>query len=180
MTAMKFNASDVQGAWMVDPAPHVDARGRFMRAWCETEFAQQGVRFSPVQSNLVYSRLKGTLRGLHYQLAPSLEAKLVRCTRGAVFDLALDLRRDSPTYLRWFGTRLSAEDGRMLLVPEGCAHGCQSLEDDTEILYMASAHYAPSDARGVRHDDPAFAIKWPLAVSSISDPDRNWPLWQSS
>jgi dTDP-4-dehydrorhamnose 3,5-epimerase len=180
MTAMQFKRTDVLDAWLVDPSPHVDARGRFMRAWCEREFAGQGIRFTPVQSNLVYSRLKGTVRGLHYQLAPSLEAKLVRCTRGAVFDLVLDLRRDSPTYLCWFGTRLSPEDGRMLLVPEGCAHGCQSLEDDTEILYMASAHYAPGDARGVRHDDPAFAIQWPLAVSSISEQDRDWPLWQPS
>lgn len=158
----------------------MDARGRFMRAWCANEFAQQGIRFVPVQSNMVYSKLKGTLRGLHYQVAPSLEAKLVRCTRGAVFDLVLDLRRDSPTYLRWFGTRLSADNSQMLLVPEGCAHGCQSLEDDTEILYMASAHYAPDEARGVRYDDTAFAIEWPLAVSSISDQDRNWPLWQST
>ena len=141
---------------------------------------QQGIGFVPVQSNMVYSRLKGTMRGLHYQVAPSLEAKLVRCTRGAVFDLVLDLRRDSPTYLRWFGMRLSADNGQMLLVPEGCAHGCQSLEDDTEILYMVSAHYAPNDARGVRYDDTAFAIEWPLAVSSISDQDRNWPLWQST
>lgn len=170
----------MQDAWVIDPSPHVDARGRFMRAWCENEFAEQGIRFVPVQSNLVYSRARGTLRGLHFQVAPSLEAKLVRCTRGAVFDLALDLRRDSPTYLRWFGTRLSADDGRMLLVPEGCAHGCQSLEDDTEILYMASARYAPTHARGVRYDDPAFAIKWPLEVASISDQDRNWPTWQST
>ena len=130
-----------------------------------------------MQSNLAYSKLEGTLRGLHYQVAPALEAKLVRCTRGAVFDLVLDLRRDSPTYLRWYGTTLSADDGRMLLVPEGCAHGCQSLVDDTEILYMASAHFAPDHARGVRHDDPAFAIEWPLPVSMLSDQDRNWPLW---
>ena len=180
MTAMQFKPTEVQGAWVIGPSPHTDARGRFMRAWCEREFAEQGVAFAPVQSNLVYSRLKGTVRGLHYQVAPSLEAKLVRCTRGAVFDVALDLRPDSPNYRCWFGIRLTPENGLMLLVPEGCAHGCQSLEDDTEILYMASAHYAPSDARGVRHDDPAFAITWPLPVSSISEQDRSWPLWSSN
>jgi dTDP-4-dehydrorhamnose 3,5-epimerase len=151
-----------------------------MRAWCAREFAAQGIDFVPLQSNLALSPLKGTLRGLHYQVAPSPEAKLVRCTRGALFDLVLDLRRGSPTFLRWYGATLSADNGRMLYVPEGCAHGCQSLEDNTEILYMASAYYAPSEARGVRHDDPAFAISWPLEVTSISDQDRNWPLWNSN
>jgi dTDP-4-dehydrorhamnose 3,5-epimerase len=174
---MEFLNTDVAGAWLVEPAPHQDPRGRFMRAWCEREFAAHRIDFVPLQANLALSKLKGTLRGLHYQVAPSLEAKLVRCTRGAVFDLVLDLRHDSPTYRRWYGARLSADNGRMLYVPDGCAHGCLSLEDDTEILYMASAYYSPSEARGVRHDDPAFAISWPLEVASISDQDRNWPLW---
>jgi dTDP-4-dehydrorhamnose 3,5-epimerase len=174
---MEFKPVDVKDAWVVEPAPHRDARGRFMRAWCEREFADAGIRFAPVQSNMALSRRKGTLRGLHYQAAPALEAKLVRCTRGSVFDLVLDLRRSSPTYLHSYGTTLSADDGRMLLVPEGCAHGCQSLEDDSEILYMASAPFAPNHARGVRHDDPAFGIEWPLPVSMLSDQDRNWPLW---
>lgn len=177
---MQFEHTGVQNAWLIEPTPHLDARGRFMRAWCEREFAEQGIRFTPVQSNMAYSKRKGTLRGLHYQVAPALEAKLVRCTRGAVFDVALDLRRDSPTYLRWHGARLSADDGCMLLVPEGCAHGCQSLVDDTEILYMASAPFAPQHARGVRHDDPAFGIEWPLLVSMLSDQDRSWPLWTPS
>jgi len=174
---MEFRRCDVQDAWLIEPTPHTDARGRFMRAWCEREFAEQGIRFTPVQSNMAYSKRKGTLRGLHYQVAPALEAKLVRCTRGRVFDLVVDLRSHSPTYLCWHGTQLSADNGRMLLVPEGCAHGCQSLEDDSEILYMASAHFAPQHARGVRHDDPAFAIDWPLPVSMLSEQDRNWPLW---
>ncbi|MEO8523729.1 MAG: dTDP-4-dehydrorhamnose 3,5-epimerase [Caldimonas sp.] len=174
---MEFLNTDVAGASLVEPTPHLDERGRFMRAWCQREFAEHRIDFVPVQSNLAFSKLKGTLRGLHYQVAPALEAKLVRCTRGAAFDLVLDLRRDSPTYLRWYGTHLSADNGRMLFVPEGCAHGAQSLEDDTEILYMASAYYAPSAARGVRHDDPAFGISWPIEVSSMSDQDRRWPLW---
>jgi len=174
---MEFIHTEVAGASLVEPTPHLDGRGRFMRAWCEREFGTNGIHFVPLQSNLVFSRLKGTLRGLHHQVAPSLEAKLVRCTRGAVFDLVLDLRRNSPTYLRWYGAHLSADNGRMLYIPEGCAHGCQSLEENTEILYMASAYYSPSEARGVRHDDPAFAIVWPVEVASISEQDRNWPLW---
>jgi dTDP-4-dehydrorhamnose 3,5-epimerase len=123
-----------------------------------------------------YSLRKGTIRGLHYQVAPALEAKLVRCTSGAVFDVVADLRPDSATYLQWYGTELSARNGRMLYVPEGCAHGCQSTEDDSEIYYMTSAYYAPNEARGVRYDDPAFAIKWPLPASSVSAQDRGWPL----
>jgi dTDP-4-dehydrorhamnose 3,5-epimerase len=174
---MQFANTDVAGAMVVEPSPHQDDRGRFMRAWCGREFAEHGIAFVPMQANMGLSKLKGTVRGLHYQIAPSLEAKLVRCTRGTVFDLVLDLRPASPTYLRWYGTRLSADNGRMLYVPEGCAHGCQSLEDDTEILYMASAYYDGSASRGVRHDDPAFAITWPLEVSAISDQDRRWPLW---
>jgi dTDP-4-dehydrorhamnose 3,5-epimerase len=177
---MQFERTSVQNAWLIEPAPHIDARGRFMRAWCEREFADQGIRFTPVQSNMAYSKRQGTLRGLHYQVAPALEAKLVRCTRGAVFDVVLDLRRDSLTYQRWYGTQLTADNGRMLLVPEGCAHGCQSLQDDAEILYMASVPFAPQHAHGVRHDDPAFAIEWPLAVSMLSDQDRSWPLWTSA
>jgi dTDP-4-dehydrorhamnose 3,5-epimerase len=131
----------------------------------------------PVQENMALSKLKGTLRGLHFQVAPHLEAKLVRCTRGSIFDIVLDLRPDSPTYRSWYGTRLSCDDGRMMYVPEGCAHGCQSLEDYTEISYLASARFAPDAARGVRHDDPAFGIGWPLDVTSISIQDRSWPLW---
>lgn len=174
---MKFEPVDVRDAWVVEPTPFADARGRFMRAWCDREFAEAGIRFAPVQSNMAWSRRKGTLRGLHFQVAPALEAKLVRCTRGRLFDVVLDLRPDSPTYLRWHGTELTAENGRMLLVPEGCAHGCQALEDDTELLYMASAHFAPAHARGARHDDPAFGIAWPLPVTLISEQDRTWPLW---
>jgi dTDP-4-dehydrorhamnose 3,5-epimerase len=174
---MQFLKTDVAGALTVEPSPHQDDRGRFMRAWCDHEFAEHRLAFTPVQANMALSKLRGTLRGLHYQVAPSLEAKLVRCTRGAVFDVVLDVRPASPTYRRWYGTRLSADNGRMLYVPEGCAHGCQALEDETEIFYLASAYYAPSAARGICHDDPAFEIAWPLKVTSISDQDRQWPSW---
>ena len=173
---MKFLPCDVAGAWVVEPALHEDDRGRFMRAWCLREFAERGIAFTPLQANMGLSRKAGTIRGMHYQVAPALEAKLVRCTRGALFDVVVDLRRDSPTYLAWYGTGLSADNGRMLYVPEGCAHGCQSLVDETEVHYMASAFYAPGEVRGARHDDPAFGVRWPLAVTAISEQDRNWPL----
>jgi dTDP-4-dehydrorhamnose 3,5-epimerase len=173
---MNFLRCDVADAWVIEPTPHGDARGRFMRAWCAREFAEQGIAFAPVQANMGLSAQRGTIRGLHYQVAPALEAKLVRCTRGSIFDVVVDMRPDSPTYRSWYGTELSADNGKMLYVPEGCAHGCQSLQDDTEIHYMASAFYSPNDVRGIRYVDPAFAIRWPLPASTVSEQDRNWPL----
>jgi dTDP-4-dehydrorhamnose 3,5-epimerase len=173
---MNFRECDVAGAWLIEPTIIEDARGRFMRAWCRREFAQRGIDFVPVQANMGFSVQKGTIRGLHYQLAPALEAKLVRCTRGEIFDVVVDLRPSSLTYRSWCGFHLSADNGRMLYVPEGCAHGCQSTQDSTEIHYMASAYYSPADVRGIRYDDPAIGIRWPLAVSLISEQDRNWPL----
>lgn len=146
-----------------------------MRAWCLDEFAQQGITFVPVQANMGLSRRSGTVRGLHYQVAPALEAKLVRCTRGAMFDVVVDLRPASPTYRQWFGTILDADNGRMLYLPEGCAHGCQSLVDDTEFYYLTSAAYAPNEVRGARYDDPAFGIEWPLQASMVSEQDLSWP-----
>jgi dTDP-4-dehydrorhamnose 3,5-epimerase len=134
--------------------------------------------FHPVQANMGFSVRQGTIRGMHFQVAPALEAKLVRCTRGRAFDVGIDLRPDSETYGKWFGVELSAENGRMLYVPELCAHGFQSLEDNTEVHYMASAFYAPEAARGVRFDDPAFGVQWPLAASVVSAQDRNWPLFR--
>jgi len=173
---MRFEACEIGGAWIIDPEPFDDERGRFMRAWCQDEFARHSVAFTPLQANMALSKRKGTIRGLHYQVAPALEAKLVRCTRGAIFDVAVDLRPESATYRQWCGTMLSAENGRMLMVPEGCAHGCLSMEDDAEILYLASAYYSPEHARGCRFDDPAIAIAWPGEVAVVSDQDRNWPL----
>jgi dTDP-4-dehydrorhamnose 3,5-epimerase len=172
---MHFSDTSIVGAKLIDPNPQQDDRGRFLRAWCVQEFADHGVNFSPVQANMGYSTRKGTVRGMHYQEAPALEAKLVRCTRGSMFDVALDLRADSPTYGKWYGIELSAQNGRMLYVPELCAHGYQTLEDATEMHYMTSVFYAPTAARGVRFDDPAFRIEWPLPIASMSDQDRNWP-----
>jgi dTDP-4-dehydrorhamnose 3,5-epimerase len=177
---MKFLKCDVAGAWVIDPAPHPDERGRFMRAWCKHEFADHGIDFTPVQANMGLSLQCGTIRGLHFQIAPALEAKLVRCTRGSIYDVVVDLRPDSPTRQLWYGLELSADNGRMFYVPEGCAHGCQSMRDNSEIHYMTSAFYAPEQARGIRYDDPAIGIRWPLPVSVISAQDRNWPLIDGS
>jgi dTDP-4-dehydrorhamnose 3,5-epimerase len=173
---MRFTEADIAGAMVIDPNPHEDDRGRFMRAWCAREFAEHGLDFVPVQANMGFSIRKGTVRGMHFQEAPALEAKLVRCTRGTIFDVVLDLRPESKSYGKWYGTELSAENGRMLYVPEHCAHGCQTLEDRTEIYYLTSAFYSPSEVRGVRFDDPAFNVQWPLAASEVSQQDRNWPL----
>jgi len=173
---MRFTSTDLAGAWVIDPNPHEDERGRFMRAWCAREFAEHGLDFLPVQANMGFSIRKGTVRGMHFQEAPALEAKLVRCTRGAIFDVVLDLRPGSASYGKWYGAELSAENGRMLYLPEGCAHGYQTLEDGTEMHYMASEFYTPSAARGVRFDDPAFGIQWPLVAAAVSEQDLAWPL----
>lgn len=173
---MHFAKTNIPGAVVIDPAPHADARGRFMRAWCLKEFAEHGIVFDPVQANLGFSTKRGTVRGMHFQEAPAREAKLVRCTRGAMFDVVLDLRPDSPSYGNWHGVELSGDNGRMLYLPEGCAHGYQTLQPDTEMHYMTSAFYTPAAAKGVRFDDPAFGIAWPLGVTEISEQDRNWPL----
>ena len=173
---MRFTETAIVGARVIDPTPHQDDRGRFMRAWCSKEFAENGINFVPVQANMGLSVRIGTVRGMHYQETPALEAKLIRCTRGVIFDVVLDLRPGSPSYGKWYGAELSAENGRMLYVPEHCAHGYQTLENETEMYYMSSAFYNSNAARGVRYDDPAFGIQWPLAVTAVSEQDRNWPL----
>jgi dTDP-4-dehydrorhamnose 3,5-epimerase len=173
---MRFTETAIAGVRVIEPEPHTDDRGRFVRAWCVREFAEHGLKFSPLQANMGFSVRRGTVRGMHFQEAPALEAKLIRCTRGAIFDVTLDLRPESPSYGRWCAAELSAENGRMLYVPEQCAHGYQTLEECTEIYYMASAVYCPSSVRGIRFDDPAFNIQWPLVATVVSEQDRNWPL----
>ena len=173
---MHFGRTELKNVWVIDPSPHEDHRGRFMRAWCSKEFSEHGIEFFPAQANMGFSKTKGTTRGMHYQVAPALEAKLIRCTRGAMFDVALDLRPESPTFGKWHGVVLSAENGRMLYVPEYCAHGYQTLDDETEMYYMTSALYTPLAACGVRFDDPAARIEWPLPVTVVSQQDLNWPL----
>ena len=173
---MNFRPCGIEGAWLIEPTARVDSRGRFLRAWCQREFSDHEIDFTPLQANMGLSLAKGTIRGMHYQSEPAPEAKLVRCTRGMIFDVLVDVRPASPTYLAWYGACLSADDGRMLFVPEGCAHGCQALEDMSEFHYLTSAFYSPNNVGGLRYDDPAVGIRWPLEVSAISDQDRSWSL----
>lgn len=175
---MEFEETKLAGAHLVRQKKLTDARGFFARVWCTEEFRQHGLNPTVVQINTGMSHKAGTLRGMHFQEPPHAEAKLVRCTRGAIFDVIVDLRPGSPTRGQWVGYELTAENGAMLYAPEGFAHGYQTLRDDTEMEYTASAMYSGPSARGVRFDDPAFGIAWPLPVSVISDPDRGWPDWQ--
>jgi dTDP-4-dehydrorhamnose 3,5-epimerase len=177
---MRFMETGIVGAKVIDPSPHQDERGRFLRAWCAREFAEHGLDFLPVQANLGFSIKRGTVRGMHFQQAPATEAKLVRCTRtrGAIFDAVLDLRPKSPSYGEWYGVVLSAENAQMLYVPENCAHGYQTLEEFTEMYYMTSGFYTPSAVCGVRFDDPAFGIQWPLVATVVSEQDCSWPLFK--
>jgi dTDP-4-dehydrorhamnose 3,5-epimerase len=173
---MRFVDTNVIGARLIEPSPHQDERGRFMRVWCMREFLENSLDFVPVQANMGFSSQKGTTRGMHFQDGQALEAKLVRCTRGSIFDVVVDLRPDSPSYGQWYGAELSAGNGRMIYVPEHCAHGYQTLEDCSEMHYMASGFYTPNALRGVRFDDPAFDIQWPMAATAVSEQDRSWPL----
>lgn len=175
---MEFEETKLAGAHLVRQKKLTDARGYFARVWCTEEFRQHGLNPTVVQINTGLSHTAGTLRGMHFQEAPHADAKFVRCTRGAIFDVIVDLRPGSPTRGQWVGYELTAENGAMLYAPEGFAHGYQTLCADTEMEYTASAMYAGPSARGVRFDDPAFGIVWPLPVSVISDPDRAWPDWQ--
>ena len=172
---MKFTATEIPGVVVIEIEPLEDERGFFARSFCAEEFAAQGMTSAFVQSNIVASRRRGTLRGMHYQAEPKPEPKLVRCTRGAVFDVAIDLRVESPTHGRWTGHELSAANRRALYIPEGCAHGLLTLEDETEVSYLMGAAYDPRLARGVRWNDPAFAIEWPSAPLVISPRDAGFP-----
>lgn len=172
---MIFEPTPIAGCLVVRQKRITDDRGFFARAWCIDEFAAHGLNAAMLQLNTGFSHRRGTVRGMHFQRAPHAEAKFVRCTRGAIFDVAVDLRPESPSYGRWFGATLGADDGTMLYVPEGCAHGYQTLADDTEMYYMTTARYAPDAASGVPFDDPTLAIAWPEPVTMVSDQDRRWP-----
>lgn len=171
---MRFLPTPIAGAWLVEPEARADARGSFARIWCREEFAAAGLRADFVQSNASFSVQKGTLRGLHYQTAPHGEIKLVSCVRGRVFDVLVDLRHDSPTYRRWFGAELTPESRRMLYVPEECAHGYLTLEDNSEVTYPVTMAYHPESERGVRWNDPAIGIEWPIPPVVISPKDQQW------
>ncbi len=172
---MIFTPTELKDATIIDLEPFHDERGFFARTWCQREFAEHGLVATVVQANMSYNRRKGTLRGMHFQREPHAETKLVRVVRGAIYDVIIDLRPDSPTFKRWIGVELTAENRRALYVPAGFAHGFQTLADDTEVFYQVSAFYTPGAEGGVRYDDPAFAVSWPLPVSVISAKDAAWP-----
>jgi dTDP-4-dehydrorhamnose 3,5-epimerase len=172
---MIVEPTDISGCHVIRPSRHVDERGHFARTWDPEILGAHGIDTALAQCSVSYNRLSGTLRGMHFQRAPHEEQKMVRCTRGALFDVCLDLRPDSPTWGAWVGETLTADNGLALVIPVGCAHGFMTLTDETEIFYMISAPYAPESAGGVRYDDPAFGIEWPGAALVINERDATYP-----
>jgi dTDP-4-dehydrorhamnose 3,5-epimerase len=171
---MIFTETKLKGAYIVDLETRTDDRGGFARAFCAQEFEAHGLKQTFVQTNLSFSYKAGTLRGMHYQIPPACETKFIRCIKGAVYDVIVDLRPDSPTYLQYVGVELTAENRRALYIPEMFAHGYQILVDDSEVIYQVGEFYTPGCERGFRYDDPAIGIDWPLPVSVISDKDAAW------
>lgn len=172
---MIIRALDIGGAAEIDIEPRGDTRGFFARSFCVETLARNGLPTNFVQGNMSWSARAGTLRGLHFQRAPDAEDKLIRCVRGAIFDVIVDIRPSSPTYLKYITLELTADNRKQALIPKGCAHGFQTLLDDTEVAYMVTAAYNPASEGGIRWNDPAVDIPWPLPPSEISDKDRNWP-----
>ena len=169
---MRFIETGLSGAWLIEPDFLSDERGFFARSYCQKEFAAHGLNVNPVQCNISYNKARGTLRGMHFQKAPYAEAKLVRCTQGALYDVIIDLRHDSQTFTKWFGVELTAANRKALYIPEGFAHGFQTLVDDTEVFYQMFNFFSADSSGGVRWDDPAFKIKWPLGKPTMSEKDR--------
>ncbi len=172
---MIFTETKLKGAFLIEPELMKDERGFFARSFCENEFKGHGLKSRVLQCNLSFNSAKGTVRGMHYQTAPFAEAKLVSCTRGGVYDVIIDLRPDSSTYCQWFAAELTTENYRMLYIPEGFAHGFQALTENAMVFYQMYGFYHPEAARGVRWDDPAFAIRWPLTTRNITEKDRTYP-----
>ncbi len=172
---MRFVATRLPGVTRIEVEPREDERGFFARLWCQREFAQHGLDVDWVQCNVAFNKAAGTLRGLHYQAAPHAEAKLVRCTQGAIYDVVVDLRPESPTFRQYTSAVLTAQNHHQLFIPAGLAHGFLTLADDSEAFYLMSAFYAPEAARGVRWDDPAFAVEWPAPVRVIAPRDQGYP-----
>jgi dTDP-4-dehydrorhamnose 3,5-epimerase len=172
---MIFTETKLKNAFVIEIQKFEDNRGFFGRTFCQKEFEKFGLNTDVRQANVSFNLKKGTLRGMHYQADPYGEVKLVRCTRGAIYDVIIDVRPESATYKQWVGVELRADNYTMLYVPEGFAHGFQTLEDNTEVIYQVTQFYTPGSERGIRYDDPAFSIVWPVEVQVISDKDRNWP-----
>ena len=177
---MIFTETKLKGAFILDLQRREDARGFFARTFCVKELEAHGLKTAVAQGNVSFNFKKATVRGMHYQLPPAAETKLIRCTAGAICDVIIDLRPDSPTYLQHIAVELTAENRRALFVPEMFAHGYQTLTDNAEVTYMAGEFYTPQHERGLRHDDPAFGISWPLPVSDISPKDATWPFMSIS
>ncbi len=176
---MQFTETGLKDAYVIELEKRCDERGFFARAWCRREFEEHGLIADLAQSNLSFSRRAGTLRGMHYQVYPHQETKLVRCTKGALYDVIIDIRPESPTYMKWFGAELTEDNHRMLYVPRGFAHGFQSLVDNVEVFYHVTQFFTPGAERGIRWDDPAFHIAWPeIEARTISEKDRNWPAYR--
>jgi len=172
---MLFKETKLKGAYIIEPERLEDTRGFFARAWCQKEFEAYGLNLTVAQINISFNKNRGVIRGLHYQTRPNEEAKLIRCIRGAIYDVIIDLRPNSPTYLGWIGEELTADNRKMLYVPENFAHGYQSLKDNTEVFYPVSQFYSPESVKGVRWNDPTFGIKWPEADNPIiSEQDKKW------
>jgi dTDP-4-dehydrorhamnose 3,5-epimerase len=176
---MTFHETKLHGVFEIHLEPAADGRGFFARSWCQKEFEEQGLNSRLVQCNVSFSAKKGTLRGMHYQVPPYAETKVVRCARGSIYDVVVDLRPQSPTFKQWISLVLTAEERNMVYIPEGCAHGFLTLEDKTEVFYQMSEFYNPESARGVRWDDPAFQIAWPAKAEVISERDRTYPNFES-
>jgi len=174
-----FAETLIKGAYIIDLVRHEDGRGFFARSWCQREFEEHGLNPKMVQCNISFNNRRGTLRGMHYQAAPFEEARLVRCLAGAIYDVIIDLRSNSPTFKKWLAIELTANNRRALFIPEGLAHGFQTLADDTEVFYQMSEFYTPDAARGLRWDDPAFGIEWPIETLIISEKDRTYPNWSA-
>jgi dTDP-4-dehydrorhamnose 3,5-epimerase len=174
-SVMMFTETRVKGAYLIEPQVLEDERGFFARTWCRHEFEAHGLNSKVAQCNISFNPKKGTLRGMHFQTKPCEETKLVRCTTGAIYDVVVDVRPESPSFRQHAGAMLTPQNRHMLYVPEGCAHGFMTLEDNTEVSYQISEFYAPDHARGYRWNDPAFGIEWPMEVQVISDRDRNYP-----
>lgn len=177
---MIFTETILKGSYEITLTPHGDSRGWFARTYCKKEFEQVGHQQEWVQLNHSFSSQKGTVRGMHFQQAPFTEIKMLRCIAGSVYDVIIDLRKDSPTFLKWFGTELSAQNKKMLYIPAGFAHGFQTLTDDAELIYHHTEFYTPSAEAGIRYNDNAINIAWPLAVSEISERDTGHPLIDST
>jgi len=171
---MKFAETKIKGVFVIEPELIEDERGFFARTWCEKEFEEHGLIPSYVQCNISFNKNKGTLRGMHYQAEPWAEAKLIRCTKGSIYDVALDLRPESPSFKKWFSVELTAENRKMLYIPERIAHGFLTLEDSTEVFYQMSQYYHPESTRGARWDDPALHIEWPFTPRFISARDKQF------